>query len=61
MDQHSTFDYTPEQNGQNEVLFENTHVRDKAFWKEFYTYAFLKRPIFILVSLKIDTIQVVMS
>ena len=49
MDQHSTFDYTPEQNGQNEVLFENTHVRDKAFWKEFYTYAYFKRPIFILV------------
>ena len=49
MDQHSRFDYTPAQDGQNEVLFENTHVRDKAFWKEFYTYAFLKRPIFILI------------
>ena len=47
MDQHSTFDYTPEQNGQHEVLFESTHVRDKAFWKEFYTYYFFKRPIFI--------------
>lgn len=53
MDQHSTFDYTPEQNGQNEVLFENTHVRDKAFWKEFYTYAFLKRPTFILVYIAV--------
>ncbi len=49
MDQHCSFDYVPEQNGQNEVLFENTHIRDKAFWKEFYTYAFFKRPIFILV------------
>ena len=53
MDPHSTFDYTPEQSGQNEVLFESTHIRDKAFWKEFYTYAFLKRPIFILVYIAV--------
>ena len=53
MDPHSTFDYTPEQSGQNEVLFESTHIRDKAFWKEFYTYAFLKRPIFILIYIAV--------
>ena len=49
MDQHCSFDYVPEQNGQHEVLFENTHVRDKAFWKEFYTYYFSKSPIFIII------------
>jgi hypothetical protein len=59
MDQHSTFDYTPEQNGQHEVLFENTHIRNKAFWKEFYTYAFFKRPFFIVCYIALALIFVV--
>ncbi len=36
-------DYIP----QREALFENHHVRDKAFFKEFYASLLLKRPIMI--------------
>ena len=34
---------------ENEVLFENTHVRDGKFLKEFYAFSFFKRPILIVI------------
>ena len=46
MNQHTPFDYIPpEQEQESEaVLFENTHMRDKSFWREFLTYSNFKRP-----------------
>ena len=42
---HNVMDAVPEKDG--DVLFENVHVRDRKFFKEFYTFFFFKRPILI--------------
>ena len=47
MDNNVMTDYIPAE--ENEVLFENTHVRDRNFFKEFYSFAFFKRPLMIAV------------
>ena len=47
MDNNVMTDYIPAE--ENEVLFENTHVRDRDFFKEFYFFAFFKRPLMIAV------------
>ena len=47
MDQNGTLQDAAVQ--PEEALFENTHTRGKAFFKEFYTYYFFKRPIFVIL------------
>ena len=49
MDQNNMFDHASTQS--EEVLFENIHTRSKAFFKEFYTYYFFKRPIFFVLHI----------
>ncbi|MBE6554435.1 MAG: YcxB family protein [Ruminococcaceae bacterium] len=52
MNTYGSFDYVPEQECRDDVLFENTHSRDKQFFSEFYTYSyFTRRPMIILYSL----------
>ena len=53
MNQHTPFDYIPpEQEQESEaVLFENTHVRDKSFWREFFTYFNFMKPLSMACSI----------
>ena len=49
MDQNDTLqDVSVQSEG---ILFENTHTRSKAFFKEFYKYYFFKRPIFFVLHI----------
>ena len=43
---HNVMDAVPEKDG--DVLFENVHIRDRKFFKEFYTFFFFKRPFFVV-------------
>ena len=49
MNVHGPFDYIPTTESSDEVLFENTHTRDKRFFSEFYTYSFFTRRAFVVI------------
>ncbi len=51
MEQQFESDYIPTEQTPDTVLFENTHVRDKNFWREFFTYFNFMKPLSIACSI----------